>query len=1628
MPHPAHPRSPERFSSTKAYRPLRAPETVEDKDACGIYASVAKGAKPSHEAIKTALVALEKMLHRAGNVDGEGDGCGVLVDIPRKIWAEEIRHGGHASKLALDDRFAVVHVFIPRKGGKPAQVQEKARELMSKIGLRVLAERENVVDSSALGPNAREEEPVFWQVGGLIEDPKHCFELTLQLEDQLDVHVSSCSTTCAVYKVLGAPAVLGRYYPDLHDPRAETVSLLGHNRYSTNTWPSFKRVQPFGVLGHNGEINTIARLRQEARMLNVPIHPDGSDSQDLSRTIESLIYRHGLTLVEALELALPPIVDEIKGIPGDLRGFYMYLRQAFGPFAQGPVALISRFEDEHVFSVDALGLRPLWQVETADTWVFSSEPGVVSVKETVSEPKPLAPGEKVCVQVDRSRAETHLRDHGAVQALCAKRWRERTDSGGGVDPDSATPVSDSGYASAILTGGPLAGAEIPGYTSAGPSEPIKVEDRVLGGFGWQREDMKLVQQMAATGQEPIGSLGYDGPLACLSPERQNLADYFKESVAVVTNPAIDREREVEHFSCRAVIGARPSLHEIAPEPATVEIAFPILFGGHDGLAPLSDETYRGIAHEHKTYLLEDMWEAFRGSNAVLDISCLESENTRGAIERLKQEATTAVRNGAELLVLSDRTAYEGDRRYLDPHLALAAVDLALREHFVKDGETNLRRRCGVVLRSAAIRNVHDVVVALGLGADAICPYAMVEVSLVDDYRTDVGNLASALRKGVEKVISTIGIHEVRGYARLFASIGLKPELTSVFDSPAYMATKDGGTGFAELDTDGDERQRVLAGETESKPAKTFRFYPKVYKAAVAAANGTGDYAEYSDKVRQLEHEQPISLRHILDLNSDREAIPTDQADPGVGLHSYPIVISSMSFGSQGETAYRAYAEAAKRANIIAMNGEGGEIQDMYGKYPLWRGQQVASGRFGVTSEMLNSSYLVEIKIGQGAKPGEGGHLPGKKVTAKVAQARNATEGTDLISPSNNHDLYSIEDLAELIDELKTANPDVRVSVKVPVVPNIGTIGVGIAKAGADMITLSGFEGGTGAARSHALRHVGLPSDIGTRAVHLALMEAGVRNRVEIWADGGYRHAWDIVKLHCLGANRVGFGTLAMVSLGCTICRGCQLDTCHVGIATQIEDKEEADLKGLKKFTPQEFERSAENSARFFQAMGEEVRELTAQLGYERTQDLVGRSDLLVQARAKEHVDVTEMIRPLEEMLDLEPLDLPAQVDEREAAGLDLRAADPDEGQGVLRGRRLHVRGDRSRQGRPARLGRARRRRRSRARHRAGRGDRPQPDLPRRGAGQRGHARLAALQRRLGGRPGVRRVQRLRPGHPGRGRRAGRGREDDARRQGLDPEGHERGRQARERVGRQVVRIRRTARPVVRAGLGRLTFLHPPLGCGRGDRRRARATARRLARLHRRPREHQGLRVRVHDQRPRRGDGRPGSLVLRRSDRRPGVPARERRVEPRPRGARAPSREGRQDRDPRARRRGHPRRAGAAGALLRGAARHESGSGGRARHGAGRGRAVALPHVDPGGPADGSVDLDGVGTGSRRAAARIASADLSASSADVCQPTTEMRITACPRNVLPLSQQVPSSCTRAITSFVASSSSPKRTIT
>src|SRR5919201_299177 len=375
---------------------------------------------------------------------------------------------------------------------------------------------------------------------------------------------------------------------------------------------------------------------------------------------------------------------------------------------------------------------------------------------------------------------------------------------------------------------------------------------------------------------------------------------------------------------------------------------------------------------------------------------------------------------------------------------------------------------------------------------------------------------------------------------------------------------------------------MLRERRDARLEPAFRIWPRAWKSALAVANGEAPYASYAEKLRELETSHPVSLRHLLELARPLDGEVAKAADTSAGEHPPPFFISSMSFGSQGETAYRAYAEAMARLDMLCVNGEGGELPDLIGRYPRNRGQQIASGRFGVSALLANSSNYLEIKIGQGAKPGEGGHLPARKVSAKVALARNARPGVDLISPSNNHDIYSIEDLSQFIEELKTINPKARVAVKVPVVPGIGIIAIGIAKADADIIYLTGYDGGTGAARSHSLRYVGLPAEIGVVEAHRALTESGLREKVEIWADGGVRSAADVIKLMCLGANRVGFGTLPMVAIGCTICRDCQLGTCHTGITTQIENTEQAQSMGLKHFVPRDFEQATQALVNVFE--------------------------------------------------------------------------------------------------------------------------------------------------------------------------------------------------------------------------------------------------------------------------------------------------------------------------------------------------------------------------------------------------------------------------------------------------------------
>ena len=1209
--------TPAPFATT----PPRGLPELREHDACALAAFATRDGVPRHDVVERAVRSLEMMVHRAGSVDGEGDGSGLQLDLPRPQWAARLEAAGHAPELAYDQRFVVAHVFFESVDAADAELPELL-DLVRAHGFSVLVSAEGDIDRTALGPRAAETPPVFWQLAALAAEggpaaSNACYRAMVAIERDLTCHVASFSANDCVYKVLGQPDVLPRFYPELADPAFASARVIAHNRYSTNTYPTFSRVQPFAILGHNGEINTVAQLREQCRMLGLPVTRDGSDSQDLNRLLEGLIFEKGLSLLEAVEFALPPILGEVHRLPGHLQDLYVHYREAWGPYAQGPVALACRAGAEMVVSVDALGLRPLWWITTDDLYIASSEPGIVPVSELVADPLPLAPGEKVALVNGEDGVPQVLR-YDQVQAEVHRRAKSR-----GALPHDETRARLAGGLEPVFQGW---------QPEEDPDAPELEIDRLLSSAGWIEGDKQQVQFHADRAAEPIGSLGWDGPLGPLSPVPVPLSDYLQETVAVVTNPAIDREREVEHFSTRVVLGRRPPIQGVEPTPPLrCELRMPVLLGAMRPSSRVSLAELRRVAAGQGIGVMEDVQAAWDERYVRLPLYFPGGRTTREHVRRLQEAAVEAVRGGAEVLVLEDRLATDV-HLVMDPHLAVAAVDKALRETPAADGSA-LRRSCSVVLKAAGIRNVHDVMVAVGFGADALCPYAMVEQAINDSPEPEAAaaRLLQALQKGMEKVLSTLGIHEIRGYGRLVSAIGIAPEVLELLSIPGFVASEGRGLTFELLDEAAEQGRQIRAGEESPGKVKLPRMYPKVWKALARVANSERGYEEFAETVERLEREQPVAIRHVIapQLAPADERVPAERVSVAVGEHALPFVISSMSFGSQGETAFRAYAEAAFRADMLCMNGEGGEIPDMYGKYPRHRGVQIASGRFGVSSLLMNSCEWIEIKIGQGAKPGEGGHLPGSKVTEAIARARNAAVGSDLISPSNNHDLYSIEDLAQLIDELKTANPFARVIVKVPVVPGIGTIGVGIAKAGADVITLSGFDGGTGAARLHALRRAGLPCEIGTVLAHHALVEAGIRDRVEVWADGGLRSAADAAKLMCLGADRLGFGTASMVAIGCTICRGCQLDTCHVGIATQM-DEHEAAHRGVKRFVPRVFEPAVEALVSYFGEMGQALRRLVGEMGFESARELVGQSDRLVQVSHHDRLDLSGLLTPVAE--------------------------------------------------------------------------------------------------------------------------------------------------------------------------------------------------------------------------------------------------------------------------------------------------------------------------------------------------------------------------------------------------------------
>src|SRR5688500_17157613 len=960
-PSPSQQKTNEAYSTS--FNWLTAVDTktwLDERDACALVASVRKNGEATHGNLKRALSALSIMGHRSGEVNGEGDGCGVLTDIPRLLWAQALEQAGKPGWLAEDRRFFVGHLMIPNTAPDVPSVQASILNLLKEHGLDLLLERPIQTRPQALGKMARMQAPHLWQIAGLVHKgplenvERTLFDLALDIERCTKTVVASLSSYVVVYKVRGSIETLYQYYPELRNPDFTTAITIGHARYSTNTATSFERVQPFSLLGHNGEINTIARLREQAHMLGVEPVEGGSDSHDLDRLLATLIHRYHFTLTEAMELAFPPILSEVEKLAPVLQTIYKYYRQAFGPFVLGPAGIMSRFGDECVFSVDALGLRPLWFGDTEKEYFLSSEKGVYHLDTMRLDPIPLSPGEKMRIRIRRGHT-VEVSDYPTIQQrmlnLTLRRFGSLETIGKRVALAPATFESDH------------EDAEV---AQPHPSSQVGLDQR-MSAFGWGREDREWVLELAKSGSDPISSLGYDGPLAPLSKERQNISDYFKEAVAVVTNPAIDREREVEHFSTQTVLGPRPPLLPNELEGATTfTLDAPILLDD-PGYSPLNRKLLRQIANESSCATLDQLTRHFdAGQVTRLQVLTLTGETTMQALERIAQTAIEAVRNGTKLLVLDDAVSFLDDNGWVDPILALGVVERALRQSFSEQSAPdystpipvgdngkidlslmasppvkNLRRQTGLVLRSGAIRNLHDLIMCIGMGADAVVPYLIFEATIQDtrvsaeEYPDRLRNILKSLRCAIEKCTSTMGIHEARGYGRLFSSIGLSSSIALALGAVNYAGSELGGLKWENLDADIPVRKVVYNRPGRGDLSRVNHFYPKIWKAAGKMGKGESDWRTYEANVENTARSNPVTIRNILDFNYPEQpaGIDANNVDLGITSHKLPFLIASMSFGSQGEIAYRAYAEAAYRLNMISLNGHGGQIPHLLRQHP-----------------------------------------------------------------------------------------------------------------------------------------------------------------------------------------------------------------------------------------------------------------------------------------------------------------------------------------------------------------------------------------------------------------------------------------------------------------------------------------------------------------------------------------------------------------------------------------------------------------------------------------------------------------------------------------------------------------------
>jgi glutamate synthase (NADPH) large chain len=1198
-----------------------------EHDACGVGFVVNIKGRKSHDIIAQGLKILENLDHR-GAVGADplvGDGAGILIQMPDALLNDWAR--AHGKSLPAAGRYAVAMCFLPRDATAREHVIQHFEQVVAKEGQSMVGWRDVPTDLTGLGKTVIETMPVIRQAivaSSLSIRDQNAFERKIlairkqilnnlrQLADKRNIpgvtetYMPSFSTRTVVYKGLLLATQVGSFYHDLRNHLTTSALALVHQRFSTNTFPSWKLAHPYRFLAHNGEINTVrgnvnwmyARRRSmESDLIGPdlnkmwPIIPHGqSDTACIDNALEILVAG-GYSLSHAMMMLIPEAWAQDPLMDPERKAFYEYYAALMEPW-DGPAAIAFTDGRQIGATLDRNGLRPARYVITDDDYVImASESGVLPVpEEKIVRKWRLQPGKMLLIDLEEGR----IIDDAEIKQKLAREhpyaeWLKQTQYKLEELPESE---------------------EQRALPRTNDQEALLHTQQA---FGYTQEDIQFfLEPMAANGDDPVGSMGTDTPLAVLSDKPKLLFNYFKQNFAQVTNPPIDPIREELVMSLVSIIGPRPNLlgHH-AGNYLRLEVAQPILT--NTDLEKIRDiDNVAGGAF--RTQTIDITWPASEGADGM-----------EKAISRICQEATEAVLADYTILILSDREV--GENRIPVPALLATA---SVHNHLIRQG---LRMSTGIVVETGEAREVHHFCVLAGYGAEAINPYLAFQSIEQIRVRTQLKKTAAevkknylkAVGKGIMKVMSKMGISTYQSYcgAQIFDAVGL----TQAFVDRCFTgtATTIEGVGFAEIAAEAVARHKAAYGHNPIYQGMldvggdyAFRlrgeahaWTPETIARLQHAVRGNLP-AEFHAFTRTIndQSERLLTIRGLMDFRYADTPVPIDEVEPAKDIVKR-FATGAMSFGSISREAHTTLAVAMNRIGGKSNTGEGGEESDRY--KPLPNGdsmrsaiKQVASGRFGVTTEYLVNADDLQIKMAQGAKPGEGGQLPGGKVDKNIARVRYSTPGVGLISPPPHHDIYSIEDLAQLIHDLKNANSRARISVKLVSEVGVGTVAAGVSKARADHVTIAGYEGGTGASPLTSLTHAGSPWEIGLAETQQTLVLNGLRSRIYVQVDGGLRTGRDVVIGALLGADEFGFATAPLIAAGCIMMRKCHLNTCPVGVATQ-------DPVLRKRFTGQ-----PEHVINFFFFIAEEVRELMAKLGFRTFNEMVGQVGKLDTRKAIEH--------------------------------------------------------------------------------------------------------------------------------------------------------------------------------------------------------------------------------------------------------------------------------------------------------------------------------------------------------------------------------------------------------------------------